>query len=163
MARKVQASLTFRKNTPGDRLASIRQMSKYEGQLYTFQYTSFGPNIRKPRPNVDKRPLLLLALKDGNKVWKAKNGKRYVYGFNLNYLPPARRIQVVEQLSEAFSKNKGVGFDYQAIMSILELPTNKEQSIFRKYDVRGSKLRYLKQVNLDTYVEYLREATRLNT
>lgn len=163
MARKVQASLTFRKNTPGDRLASIRQMSEYEGQLYTFQYTSFGPNLRKPRPNVDKRPLLLLALKDGGKVWTAKNGKRYIYGFNLNYLNPARRLEVVQQLSEIFTKNKGVGFDYKMIVSILDLPSSKEQSIFRKYDVRGSKLRYLKEVNLDTYVEYLRNSTRLNS
>lgn len=163
MARKVQASLSFRKNTPGDRLASIRQMSKYDGQLYSFQYTSFGPNIRKPRPNIDKRPLLLLAMKDGNKVWKAKNGKSYIYGFNLNYLNPARRIEVVEKLSEMFRENPGMAFDYKMIMSVLDLPSAKEQSIFRKYDVRGSKLRYLKQVNLDTYVEYLRDATRLNT
>lgn len=156
MARKVQASLTFRKNTPGDRLASIRQMSKYEGQLYTFQYTSFGPNLKKPRPNTDKRPLLLLALKDGSKVWKAKNGKSYIYGFNLNYLPPYRRLKVIESLMEIFDENPGEGFDYDRIRATLDLPSAKEASIFRKYDVRGSKLRYLKQVRLDTYAGYLR-------
>ena len=160
MAKKVQASLTFRKNTPGERLASIRQMSRYEGQLYSFQYTSFGPRLRKPRPNVDKRPLLLLALKNGEKVWKAKNGQRYIYGFNLNYLPPHRRLKVVEDLIEIFNDSPGVGFDYERIRATLDLPSAKEASIFRKYDVRGSKLRYLKQVDLDTYAGYLRDSLK---
>jgi hypothetical protein len=163
MARKVQASLTFRKNTPGERLGSIRRMSKYEGQLYSFQYTSYGPNINKPRPNIDKRPVLLLAMKDGNKVWKARNGRSYIYGFNLNYLPPARRIEVAEQLVKAFEDSPGVAFSYKDLMGAIDLTSADEKGIFRKYDVRGGKLRYLKQVNLDTYVEYLREGTRLNT
>ena len=160
MARKVQASLSFRKNTPGDRLASIRQMSKYEGQLYTFQYTSYGPLPSKPRPNIDKRPLLLLAFKDGDKVWKAKNGRSYIYGFNLNYLPPYRRLKVIEQLSEIFEETPGIAFDYNTIRATLDLPSAKEASIFRKYDVRGGKLRYLKQVRLDTYAGYLRDSLK---
>jgi len=158
MAKKVQASLTFRKNTPGERIGSVRRMSKYEGQLYTFGYTSFGSSKTRKRPNVDKRPLLLLAMKDGRKVWKAKNGRSYIYGFNLNYLPPMRRLKVIEDLMEIFEDNPGVDFDYAQIQSTLGLPSAKEESIFRKYDVRGSKLRYLKQVNLDTYAGYLREA-----
>lgn len=161
MARKVHASLNFRKNTPGDRLASIRQMSEYGNQLYTFQYTSFGPNLKKPRPNIDKRPLLLLALKDGETVWTAKNGKKYIYGFNLNYLPPLRRLKVIESLIEIFEENPGVGFDYARIQSTLDLPSAKESSIFRKYNVHGSKLRYLKETNLDTYAGYLRDSLKV--
>jgi len=163
MAKKVQASLAFRKNTPGERLGSIRRMSRYEGQLYSFQYTSYGPNKNKPRPNIDKRPVLLLAMKDGNKVWKARNGRSYIYGFNLNYLPPARRIQVAKELVKVFEDNPGVDFSYKDIMAAITLESENEKDIFRKYDVRGGKLRYLKQVNLDTYVAYLEEGTRLNT
>ena len=154
----VYASLTFRKNTPGDRLGSIRRMSRYKGQLYTFQYTSYGPSKTRKRPNMDKRPLLLLAVKDGRKVWKAGNGRSYIYGFNLNYLPPMRRLKVVEGLSKIFDDNPGLTFEYSEIKNLLDIPAAKEESIFRKYDVRGSKLRYLKQVNLDTYAGYLREA-----
>lgn len=158
MAKKVQASLSFRKNTPGERIGSVRRMSKYEGQLYTFGYTSFGPSKTRKRPNVDKRPLLLLAMKDGGKVWKAKNGRSYIYGFNLNYLPPMRRLKVIEDLMKIFEENPGMDFDYAQIQSALDLPSAKEESIFRKYDVRGSKLRQLKQVRLDTYAGYLRSA-----
>ena len=156
MAKKVQASLTFRKNTPGERIGSVRRMSRYEGQLYTFAYSSFGPSKTKKRPNIDKRPLLLLAMKDGGKVWKAKNGRSYIYGFNLNYLPPMRRLKVINDLMEIFEDSPGIDFDYAAIRSALDLPSGKEASIFRKYDVRGSKLRQLKQVRLDTYAGYLR-------
>ena len=94
-------------------------------------------------------------MKDGNKVWKARNGRSYIYGFNLNYLPPARRIEVAEQLVKAFEDSPGVAFSYKDLMGAIDL-TSDEKGIFRKYDVRGGKLRYLKQVNLDTYVEYLR-------
>jgi len=158
MAKKVQASLSFRKNTPGERIGSVRRMSKYEGQLYTFGYASFGPSKTRKRPNVDKRPLLLLAMKDGGKVWRAKNGRSYIYGFNLNYLPPMRRLKVIEDLMKIFDETPGVAFDYTAIQAALDLPSGKEDSIFRKYDVRGSKLRQLKQVRLDTYAGYLRSA-----
>lgn len=158
MPRKVQSSLTFRKNTPGARLASIRQMSRYEGQLYTFQYTSYGPVLCRPRPNTDKQPLLLLAYKDGEEVWKAANGRRYIYGFNLNYLPPRRRLQVIRTLIKEFADKPGKSFSYNDIKGILDIPTSTENSIFRKYDVRGSKLRYLKQVDLDTYEDYLRKS-----
>ena len=155
---KVQASLTFRKNTPGDRIGSVRRMSKYEGQLYSFGYSSFGPSKTKKRPNTDKSPLLLLAVKGGSKVWRARNGRSYIYGFNLNYLPPMRRLKVVEDLMKIFEESPGVDFDYNTIKSALDLPSGKEDSIFRKYDVRGGKLRQLKQVRLDTYAGYLRSS-----
>ncbi len=155
---RVQASLTFRKNTPGDRIGSVKRMSKYEGQLYSFGYTSFGPSKTKKRSNTDKSPLLLLAVKSGNKVWRARNGKSYIYGFNLNYLPPMRRLKVIEHLMQIFEESPGVSLSYSAIRSALDLPSGKEASIFRKYDVRGSKLRQLKQVRLDTYAGYLRSS-----
>ena len=132
-------------------------MARYEGQLYTFQYTSWGTKLVKRR-NIDNRPLLLLAVKDGGKVWKAKNGKSYIYGFNLNYLNPMRRLRVIEKLQQVFEENPGVQFTYKDIKNHLNLPDTTENSIFRKYDVRGSKLRYLKEVNLNTYRDYLRES-----
>ena len=42
MKRKIQASLTFRRNTPGKRMTTIKNMARYEGQLFTFQYQSWG-------------------------------------------------------------------------------------------------------------------------
>ena len=162
MKRKVQASLTFRKNTPGDRLGSIRQMAKYPGQLYAFQYTSWGTRRRKQKRNSDLRPLLLLATKSGEKVWQAKNGKKYIYGFNLNYLPPMRRLKVLRRLMYVFAENPGIDFSYKAIKSHISLTFEEETSIFRKYDVRGSKLRYLKEVNLNTYVDYLEKSQNTN-
>jgi hypothetical protein len=158
MKRKVQASLTFRKNTPGERLSSIKSMADYKGQLYAFQYTSHGPIPSKPRRNIDRRPVLLLAYKKGEKVWKAKNGKSYIYGFNLNYLPASKRLKVINNLIEIFGENPGQMFSYKMIKSHLSLRTSTEDSIFRKYDVRGSKLRYLKEINLDKYRAYLEKS-----
>ena len=158
MKQKIQASLTFRRNTPGKTMTSIKNMSRYEGQLFTFQYTSWGPRKLKKKRNEDMRPLLLLATKAGGKVWQAKNGKKYIYGFNLNYLPPRRRLRVIQSLHDAFEENPGVDFSYKAIRAHLNLPSSSEDTIFRKYDVRGSKLRSLKQVNLDTYRSYLEES-----
>ena len=158
MRRKVQSSLTFRKNTPGRSINSVKKMAKYPGQLYTFQYSSWGPRRLKKKRNQDMRPLLLLAIKDGGKTWKAKNGKTYIYGFNLNYLNPTRRLRVIRKLIEVFGENPGVDFTYKSIKSHLNLPAEAENSIFRKYDVRGSKLRSLKEVNLDTYRRYLEDS-----
>ena len=159
MKRKIQASLTFRRNTPGKSMTSIKNMSRYEGQLYTFKYQSWGRKILgKKKHNVDAQPLLLLATNKGVKVWKAKNGKSFIYGFNLNYLPPRRRLKVIEKLNEVFAENPGIDFSYTAIKGHLDIPSSTENTIFRKYDVRGSKLRNLKQVNLDTYRSYLEES-----
>jgi len=158
MTRKVQASLSFRKNTPGQRMASVKQMAKYGGQLYTFGYTSWGPSPKKKNPNKDKNPLLLLAVRDGTKVWRARNGKSYIYGFNLNYLEPRRRLEVIQNLAVVFSEHSGETMSYAQIKGAIDLPTAKENSIFRKYDVRGSKLRRLKQVDLNTYASYLGES-----
>lgn len=160
MPRKIQSSLEFRKGTPGRSLASIRNMAKYIGQLYTFSYTSYGPTKTKRRPNLDKQPLLLLAYRDGSKVWKAKNGKSYIYGFNLNYLEGHRRLEVIRNLKDAFAEKPGRTLSYQELKNELNLPEGKEDSIFRKYDVRGSKLRFLKEVDLNTYESYLDEALK---
>lgn len=160
MAQKVQSSLSFRKNTPGRRMASIRQSAKYEGQLYSFQYTSYGPSPTKKRPNIDKQPLLLLAYKGTDKIWKAGNGRSYIYGFNLNYLEPHRRLEVVEALIEIFETKPGTSLTYQQLKDSLEIPVSLESRIFRKYDIRGSKLRKLKEVDLDTYVAYLRSSLK---
>jgi hypothetical protein len=162
MTRKIQSSLQFRKNTPGQSLGSVKRMARYGGQLYTFQYTSYGPNRAKPRPNIDKRPLLLLAYKGGTKVWKAKNGKSYIYGFNLNYLEAHRRLEVIRNLVDAFAEKPGRTLSYEELKGELNLPAAKEDSIFRKYDVRGGKLRQLKQVDLDTYESYLQKSLNEN-
>ena len=102
----------------------------------------------------------MLAYNKGSKVWKAQNGKSYIYGFNLNYIPPRRRLQVINKLIEVFSENPGIEFSYQSIKSHLNLTTATEDGIFRKYDVRGSKLRQLKEVNLDTYRSYLENSLK---
>ena len=172
--RKIQVSLSFRKNTPGRRMASIRQMSAYQGQMYTFGYTSWGPTPKRrgaknkakenrnlasgKRPNRDKQPLLLLAVRKGEKIWKAKNGKSYIYGFNLNYLESHQRLDVIRKLAVIFEEHEGESLSYLQIKSALNLPSSKEDSIFRKYDIRGSKLRHLKQVDLNTYTRYLEKA-----
>ena len=157
MFKKIQASLTFRRNTPGRALNSIKNRATYLGQLYTFQYNSWGSR-RTKKHNKDVRPLLLLAYKEGEMVWKAKNKKKDIYGFNLNYLPTRRRLKVIEKLQKVFEENQGVLFTYEDIKGHLDLPATTEDTIFRKYDVRGSKLRYLKEVNLNTYRTYLEEA-----
>ena len=154
MALKVKASSIFRKNTPGERLGSIRGMAKYRGQLYSFQYTSWGKYKKGvQRLNLDRYPVLLLAYKDGAKTWKAKNNKTYIYGFNINYLAPHKRLQTVRYVNERLSDD--VFYSYESLKELLALPSAKGNTIFRKYDVRGGKLRYLKQVDLDKYVEYL--------
>jgi len=141
-------------------MASVRQNAQYEGQLYSFQYTSYGPSPTKKRPNIDKQPLLLLAYRGADRIWKAQNGRSYIYGFNLNYLNPHRRLEVVEALIEIFRTKPGQSLTYQQLKDSLEVPTGLEDSIFRKYDIRGSKLRKLKEVNLDTYVDYLRRSLK---
>tara|TARA_R110000824_G_scaffold302098_2_gene490011 strand:+ start:27 stop:467 length:441 start_codon:yes stop_codon:yes gene_type:complete len=139
-------------------MASIKNMSKFAGQLYTFGYTSWGPKDKKRRANIDKQPLLLLAVKNGQKSWRAKNKGSYVYGFNLNYLESNRRLEVIKQLVIIFAEHEGELLGYDAIKGALDLPTAKENSIFRKYDARGSKLRRLAQVDLNTYAVYLEDA-----
>tara|TARA_R110000851_G_scaffold175794_1_gene322225 strand:- start:1269 stop:1712 length:444 start_codon:yes stop_codon:yes gene_type:complete len=139
-------------------MMTIRNMAVYEGQLYTFKYTSWGGRNRgKRQHNKDVRPLLLLATRGGLKVWPAKNGQKYIYGFNLNYLPPKRRLTVIRRLKEIFAESPGIKFSYKDIRDHLDLdlPSSTDDTIFRKYDIRGSKLRVLKEVNLDTYESYL--------
>ena len=156
LGRRVFSTIDFRRGVPGIRLTSVMNMAKYEGQTYTFQYVSKGPK-EKPRRNKDFQPLLLLAVNKGKKVWKAANGKSYIYGFNLNYLPEAQRLSVIKSLIELFNNEPGKLFSYSDINAALGLPASTENTIFRKYDVRGSKLRSLKQVNLDTYSAILEE------
>jgi len=153
MAIKVKASTIFRKNTPGMRLGSIKRMAKYRGQLYSFQYTSLGPSKTKKKRNEDRYPVILLAYKDGSKIWEAKNKKRYIYGFNINYLPALERLRVVRDMQDKLDSD--IMYSYPELRDTLKLPTAVGSTIFRKYDVRGSKLRLLKEVDLDKYVNYL--------
>lgn len=155
-AKRVFSTIDFRRHTPGLRLGSIMSMAKYPGQLYTFNYSSYrvekgGKRIK----NRDAFPLLLLAYKDGKKVWMAGNGNKYIYGFNLNYLRGERRLGIIKELIDLFSRKPGVMFSYNEIKRILKLPSTARNTIFRKYDIRGNKLRYLKQVDLNTYADYL--------
>jgi hypothetical protein len=159
---KIWGDMSFRKNAPGESLASIRQMSKYDGQLYMFKYRSRGP-IRRRRRRKDEFPLLLLAIRKGVRVWKAKNNRSYIYGFNLNYLPPFERQDTLERLKVIFEENPGIEFSYSTIRQHLNLPSDKEDTIFRKYDVRGGKLQHLKQVNLDKYMDYLDNAINMKS
>ena len=153
MTLKIRSSSTFRRNTPGYRLGTIKRIAKYTGQLYTFQYTSWGHHRKgRQKKNLDRYPLLLLAYHDQGKVWKAKNGKRYIYGFNLNYLSEDRRLKVLRNLD---TLAKGVKYSYEELKGALNLPVGNTTTIFRKYDIRGSKLRYLKEVDLDKYEDYL--------
>jgi len=171
MARKIippprlYGSAAFRRNVPGVSLASVRQSAKYKGQLYAFSYRSRGSlytakNIlRRAR---DPMPLLLLAYRKGQKVWRAGNGKTLIYGFNLNYINERRRMQVIREMIQAVSENKGGFFSYEEIKAQLNLPNEREVRIFRKYDVRGGKLRYLKEVDLNTYASYLENKLEFN-
>ena len=155
---RVFGSLSFRKNIPGKRIASVMQQAKYKGQLYSFNYQSRGSMFTskgKLRRRHDHQPLLLLAYKRGKKVWKAGNGLSFIYGFNLNYLNNKTRLGVVKAMIDAVAENPGGFFTYDEIRNQLSLSTEKEIRIFRMYDVRGSKLRYLKQVDLNTYASYL--------
>ena len=94
-----------------------------------------------------------MAYKEGAKVWKARNGKKYIYGFNLNYLAESRRLKVVRIIQDTMTE--GRMFTYLQLKELLNLPTGKGTTIFRKYDVRGSKLRFLKEVDLNKYVNYI--------
>ena len=152
MTLKVRSTSSFRRNAPGLRLGSIRRNSVYSGQLYTFQYTSINKKTGKAKQNEDRYPLLLLAYHSHGKIWKAKNGKRYIYGFNLNYLPEDRRLDILRKVKEM---STDVKYSYKAFKGALRLPVGKTTTIFRKYDIRGSKLRYLKEVDLDKYEDYL--------
>ena len=185
MTIKLDTSLSFRKQTEGKSLGSVMAEATYVGQLFTFHYHSFGPKHRgwnyrygtkvkgtsvrlsspvrnkrvKPRTaNKDKYPLLLLAFKNGKKVWKAENGKKYVYGFNLNYLPNDRRLEFVEKLRDVVLEQPGLEMSYRDLLAKFGLPHRVGDTIFRKYDVRGSKLRGFKEVDLDTYIIQLSSA-----
>lgn len=161
MTLKIKSSSVFRKNTPGESLGSIRWMAKYKGQLYTFSYRSWG-HYRKgiKKKNLDAYPVLLLAFREGHKTWKAANGKRYIYGFNLNYLPPKRRLDVARAISQKLSGD--VEYTYDELKASFDLPTSKGSTIFRKYDVRGGKLSRLKQVDLDKYITYLDDSITMS-
>ena len=153
MAVKVNGSSEFRRGVPGDKLGSVRRMAQYSGQLYSFQYSSWAKHRGVEKINKDRYPLLLLAYHNGLKVWKAKNGKKYIYGFNLNYLTESRRLEVISIIQREMSE--GEKLSYLKLKELLNLPTSKGTTIFRKYDIRGSKLRFLKEVDLNTYVNYL--------
>jgi len=163
MARKIYSSLSFRRNTPGSSVGSVKRLSRFTGHLFTFSYKSFGPNRRRPRRNTDEQPLLLLATKDGEQIWKADNGQRYIWGFNLNYLPARKRAEILRKMSDKINKTPGVTFTFKQMLDIIDLTPGTEKRLFRKYDVRGSKLRYLKQVDLNTYKDYLDRSQRPRT
>tara|TARA_R110000765_G_C18800764_1_gene593561 strand:+ start:255 stop:851 length:597 start_codon:yes stop_codon:yes gene_type:complete len=103
----------------------------------------------------DPYPLLFLAYKNGQRTWRAKNGKSYIYGFNLNYLPETERLQFIRDLQKTVGQGGLKVWSYDDMMALFNLPTSEQNTIFRKYDVRGSKMRRLKAVNLDTYEGYL--------
>ena len=160
MPRKIYSSLNFRRNVPGDSAESVRRLSSFQGYLVTFEYRSFGPDRRRPRRNTDLQPLLLLATNRGEKVWKASNGRRYLWGFNLNYLSPRKRDVFLQKMIKKVDITPGVSFSFTEMLDILDILPEQAGAIFRKYDVRGSKLRRLKQVDLNTYRDYLNESRR---
>jgi len=189
MKLKSYSSSIFEKNVPGSALASIKQQAKFSGQLYSFAYTSLGPNwekkqiklakkilrkekqlgrklrrglksritkgMRKKYHSSDPFPLLFLAYKNGQRTWRAGNGKTYIYGFNLNYLPERERLDFIQELQKDVGKGGKLVWSYDDMMARFNLPISEGTTIFRKYDVRGSKMRRLKAVNLDTYEGYL--------
>jgi len=160
MTIKIKASSIFRRNTPGTRIGSIKRMSKYKGQLYSFQYTSWGKYKKGiQKKNLDRYPVILLAYKDGNKVWRARNGKSYIYGFNLNYLSPSKRLETVRYIQDHMTED--IFYTYEYMKGVLRLPTAVGTTIFRKYDVRGGKLKFLKDVDLDKYVAYLNNSIEM--
>ena len=73
-----------------------------------------------------------------------------------------RRLSVILSIVQMVAKSPGTEYTYESVKSSLNLPVEQENSIFRKYDVRGSKLRYLKEVDLDTYVDYLQQSLSTN-
>ena len=141
----------------GERVGSIMRMAKYETRLYTFSYSSRGTNPYKPRQNKDKQPVLLIAYTKDRRRFFNIRGKRYayVYGFNLNYLNSKRALAVLKELRDTFQDFNGEPISYTQLKSKLDLPTNKMQSIFRKYRTGGGNLNGLVAIDLDTYIEEL--------
>jgi hypothetical protein len=66
-------------------------------------------------------------------------------------------------MSDKVNKTPGVTFTFKQMLDIIDLTPGTEKRLFRKYDVRGSKLRYLKQVDLNTYRDYLDRSQRPRT
>jgi len=139
----------------GDRLGSIKRLSKYDTRVFSFSYRSRGANPKKPKPNKDPQPLLLVAYKDEKKSFKLDR-KTYMYGFNLNYLPELLRLKVLERIRDDYGDWDGRPVDYSTLKSTLRLSVSSEDSIFRKYRTGGGNLSRLVAINLDTYIEELR-------
>ena len=137
----------------GERVGAIKRMSKYDTRLYTFSYASRGTRPKKPRPNKDKQPLLLIAYKERKRFFSIL-GKRYSYiwGFNLNYLSPGKVLRILKELRDRHDDFNNEPVDYQTLKSVLELPVDKENSIFRKYRTGGGNLNGLVAIDLDTYI-----------
>jgi len=162
MTVNVRSSSLFRRNTPGRRLGSIKRKAIYRGQLYTFQYTSWSQRKKgDSSKNMDMFPVIILAYKNGSKIWEAGNKKRFIYGFNLNYLSEARRLAIAHEMQDKFTSD--VYYSYDQLKSLFRLPVGTEDTIFRKYDIRGGKLRYLKEVDLNKYVSYLDDKLKMDT
>ena len=140
----------------GDRIGSIKRLSKYNTRVFTFSYRSRGTNPKNPRPNKDHQPLLLIAYKDNKKTFLI-NKKSYIYGFNLNYLPESKRLNILETIAEKYHDWNGRPVDYKTLRDILKLPVSTEDSIFRKYRTGGGNLSRLVAVDLDTYMEELKQ------
>lgn len=138
----------------GDRVGAIKRMAKYDTRLYTFSYTSRGTNPYKPRPNKDKQPVLLIAYSNKRQRTFKVEGQRYSYiwGFNLNYLTPLKALKILKELRDTYDDFNEEPVDYQTLKSVLDLPVDKENSIFRKYRTGGGNLNGLMAIDLDTYI-----------
>jgi hypothetical protein len=135
-------------------------MAKFNDDIFSFDYRSYGSDPKRRRKNVDRRPFLLVAYKGNDKVWKAANGGSYMYGFNLNYIGFDNRVNLLRYLNEESNRIGDHQYSYEEIKNIMVLVGINEkvaESCFRKYDVRGGKLRNLTAINLNTYVSVLVE------
>jgi hypothetical protein len=156
----IKLNRTFRKKKLlefGERVGSIKRMSKYDTRLYTFSYVSRGTNPKKPRQNKDRQPLLLIAYSRNKKRFFNISGKRfaYVWGFNLNYLPASKTLRILKELRDKYNDFNDEPVDYNNLRKVLDLPTSKEDTIFRKYRTGGGNLNGLIAIDLDTYIEEL--------
>ena len=105
--------------------------SSYLGSLFTFNYTGKGAT--------DKQPVVLVCSKNDNMVYKAKNGKRYIAGVNLNYTSSIVRTVLLSK----FGKMNPV--TYQDLRKIAVIAGE-----YRVYEL--SKVHHLSAIDVDWYI-----------
>ena len=113
-------------------LGTTRKLDSTVGSLYTFSYRSLTAT--------DSSPLILNVRRGGRKIFKAKNGLRYMAGITLNGVSPTIRALLIRN----FAQNSHI--TYKQLSNVKKVsPT----LLYRVYDIR--KVRNLHVVSTDIY------------